>query len=216
MVIFNQFGRFFNKNHVFMNQKQAKTQHPIHELLQKRWSPRAFDDKIIEPDKLQKLLEAARWSPSCFNDQPWCFMVGIKGDETYKKIYEALGEFNQLWTKTAPVLLISIGKKMSPRNDQPNPYYQYDVGQAMAHLTFQATYEGLYVHQMAGFSKEKAISLFEIPNDYEPLSAATIGYIGDPNILPPDLMKMEIMERKRKSIESFVFADKFGKKSNIF
>jgi len=49
----------------------APTEHPVHEVIQNRWSPRAFGDKTIPADVLRSLFEAARWAPSSNNQQPW-------------------------------------------------------------------------------------------------------------------------------------------------
>ena len=195
--------------------KKAKTNHPIHEILVKRWSPRAFSGKKIEKEKLQRMFEAARWSPSASNEQPWSFIVGEMGDGTYKKIFETLVEFNQLWVKTAPVAAISVGRIKSLKSGTANDWSRYDVGQSLAHLSFQATHEGLYVHQMAGFDREKARLIFDIPVDYEAISAFAIGDIGDYKILHPNLQKMEVEERERKNIDEFVFSNKFGEKSGL-
>ena len=187
--------------------KEAKTDYEIHALLKKRWSPRAFADRKIEKEKLQRMFEAARWSPSASNEQPWYFIIGEKGDETYDKIYDCLVEFNQKWAKFAPMLFISVGKE--------NNTYQYDVGQSLAHLTFQATADGLYVHQMAGFSKGKAKELFDLPDYHQALTAIAVGYIGKPEILHPRMQKSELAERERKKIDAFVFSRKFGNKSKL-
>ncbi|HZK07414.1 MAG TPA: nitroreductase family protein [Bacteroidales bacterium] len=193
-----------------MKIKRANPRYPIHNLSKKRWSPRAFNGEPVETEKLQRIFEAARWSPSASNEQPWAFIVGMQGDETYDKIFSTLVEFNQLWVKTAPLLAISAGRSISLKNGMPAEYFKYDVGQAMAHLTFQATYEGLYVHQMAGFDREKAHQLLEIPEKYEVISAFTIGYPGDYKMLHKNLQAMEIAPRERLHTDDFVFSGTFG------
>ncbi len=196
-----------------MKNKEANTQYPIHELLKKRWSPRAFDEKPIEKDKLKRILEAARWSPSASNEQPWHFIVGYKNDETYDKIFETLVEFNQMWTKFAPVLMISVGRKKSIKTGGENRDFRYDVGQSVAHMSIQAMSENIYVHQMAGFDPEKARELFQIPDDHIAITAIALGYIGKPEILHPRMQKSETALRERKTINEFVFSDQFGKTS---
>jgi nitroreductase len=198
-----------------MMNKKAKTNYPIHEILERRWSPRAFDGKAIEKEKLQRIFEAARWAPSASNEQPWSFIAGRQGDATFKKIFDTLVEFNQLWVKTAPVAVISVGRINSPKTNKPAWWYKYDVGQSVAHLSFQATHEGLYVHQMAGFDREKAREIFEIPQEYEAVTAFAIGNIGDYKVLHPNLQKLEVEERIRKNIHEFVFSDTFGEKSGL-
>ncbi len=195
--------------------KEAKTGSIIHDLLKRRWSPRAFSDKTVEDEKLLKILEAARWSPSASNLQPWYFIVGFKDDETYGKIYDTLVEFNQLWAKFAPILIMSIGKKTIKDTTDKNSTFKYDVGQSVAHLTFQAMAEGLFVHQMSGFDIEKARKLFEIPDDYQALTVIAAGYPGNYNLLPPRMQKSELAERERKALNTFIFSEIFGKTSNL-
>jgi len=193
-----------------MNLKKANPRYPIHHLLKKRWSPRAFNSEPVETEKLQRIFEAARWSPSASNEQPWAFIVGINGDETYEKIFSTMDAFNQLWVKTSPVLAISAGRTISLKNGMPAEWFKYDVGQAVAHLTFQATHEGLYVHQMAGFDREKAHQLLEVPDKYEVITAFTIGYPGDYKVLHQNLQASEIARRERLHTDDFVFSGTFG------
>jgi nitroreductase len=195
--------------------KEAITNFDILPILKKRWSPRAFSDQVLTNEQLQRFFEAARWSPSASNEQPWAFVVGKKGDESYQKIFSTLVEFNQLWCQFAPVLAIGFSRIHNNKGDI-NYYGRYDLGQSVAHLSFQAHAEGLYVHQMGGFDVEKAVELFEFPKDYEAVTAFAIGYVGDPEILHPNLMKMEILERERINAGDFVFSGKFGNKSDIY
>lgn len=195
--------------------KEAKTDHDIHPLISKRWSPRAFSDKPVETEILLRLFEAARWSPSSSNQQPWSFIVGIKGDATYNNIFSSLVEFNQLWAKFAPILIVSCGRKISEKDQKLNKSFAYDVGQAVAYLSVQAMVEGLYVHQMGGFETSELTGKFEIPDIYEPLTVIAIGYIGDPEILHPNQKRMELDERKRKKLNEFIFSGKFSEPSTL-
>ncbi|NOX88899.1 MAG: nitroreductase family protein [Calditrichaeota bacterium] len=195
--------------------KSANTQPAVHELIRKRWSPRAFDNREVEPEKLERLFEAARWSASCFNEQPWRFIVGVRGrDETYSKIFGTLAEGNKIWCRHAPVLVLLAGKKLFSRNGKPNDWYLYDLGQAAAYISVQATAEGLYVHQMAGFDARKAQTLFRVPDDYRVFTAMAIGYLGNPEILPEDLKKSESAPRERIELKNLVFAEKWGENFN--
>lgn len=190
--------------------KKAKTEYDIHDLIKNRWSPRAFADKAVEKDQLLKLFDAARWAASSFNEQPWRFIVGIKGEESYLKVRETLVEFNRDWSATAPVLLLAIGKKTFSKNGKPNKHSFYDTGQAMANFALQATADGLHIHQMAGFSAHKAIELFNIPDDFEPIAACALGYKGDPDQLDEKNKKSELSERSRKPLEEIVFEEEWG------
>jgi nitroreductase len=195
--------------------KPATTSHPINHLAANRWSPRAFLNKPVENEKLLSLFEAARWSASGGNEQPWRFIVGVNHDETWQKIFETLNDGNREWNEHVPVLILAIGYKISSWDGNVSGYFQYDTGQAVAHLSLEAMHQGLHVHQMGGFSPEKAMELFEIPDDNLPLTVISVGYAGEPELLSPTLKEREIQERKRKELGEIVFSGKFGEASKM-
>jgi nitroreductase len=197
-------------------QKPAKTTFDINEPAKNRWSPRAFDKRPVEKEKMQRLFEAARLSPSASNEQPWHFMIGMHGDPTWNKIFELLAPGNKVWNENMPVLLLCIGREVTLKNQSEYAWYAYDCGQSVAHLSIEAMNQGLMVHQMAGFDAEKAVSVFDLPAHYKPLTAIAIGYAGDPEQLPENLKERELAERTRKEFDSFVFSDTFGKSSGLF
>jgi nitroreductase len=172
--------------------KPAPTGHPVLELVRERWSPLAFDhERPVEPEKLHSVFEAARWAPSAYNEQPWRFVVGTKDDdpETYQKLLDVLMPFNQGWAQTAPVLALSLAKKTFTHNGSENRWAEYDTGQATGILLVQATELGLYVHQMAGYDADKARESLGIPDDFTPVAAFALGYLGDPSVLPDQKMR---------------------------
>ncbi len=188
----------------------------LHELIEKRYSPRAFSNEAVEEEKIISLLEAARWSPSSMNEQPWRFIVGVKGEgETYEKIYNALFEQNQSWAKNAPVLILAVVKEFNDISKQNNRHAEYDLGQAIAHLTIQATSLNLYLHQMGGFDPDKAGKLFNIPEGYTPMSVIAIGYLGNIDSLPEQLKVREKAKRNRKELSELVFDESFGHTSRL-
>jgi nitroreductase len=192
--------------------KTASNDYPIHDLLKRRWSPRTFADRQVEPDKLRSLLEAARWAPSSYNEQPWVFLVGTRDrPEEHDRVLGCLVEFNQTWAKSAPVLMLTCAHLAFDRNGQPNRHAFHDVGLAMANLTVQATAEGLAVHQMAGIVPEKVRAAFSVPDGWEPVAAAAIGYVGDPNKMDDKLRQRELAPSTRKPLRSFVFTGAWGK-----
>jgi nitroreductase len=195
--------------------KEAKTAFPINELARNRWSPRSFLDKPVEKEKLVSMFEAARWSPSGGNEQPWRFIAGVNHDETWQKIFLTLNEGNREWNGPVPVLILAIGYKISNWDGNISGYFQYDTGQAVAHLSIEAMNQGLHVHQMGGFSVEKALELFEIPGDHLPLTVIAVGYIGSPGSLSEKLKERELEERKRKELGEIVFSGKFGESAKI-
>jgi nitroreductase len=194
--------------------KPAETVAPIHEVLRHRWSPRAFDSRPVEPEKLRSLFEAARWAASSFNAQPWYFIVATKDDaENFKRILDCFVEFNQNWAKGAPVVAVSVAGLKFPHNGQTNRHAFHDVGQAAANLALQATSLGLQIHQMAGILPEKAREILGIPDNFEAVAGIALGYPGDPASLPEDLRKQELAPRARKPLASFVFSGKWGETS---
>jgi nitroreductase len=184
---------------------------PVHDLIARRWSPRAFADRPVEPEKLRRIFEAARWAPSSSNEQPWSFIVATKDDpEAHARMLACLLEGNQRWAKDAPVLMISVAARAFAVSGRPNPHAWYDVGQATAFMTFEATHLDLYLHQMAGFLPAKARVTFGIPESHDPVAAIAMGYLGDPNALPDDLKQRELNRTARKTIADFVFEGRWG------
>jgi nitroreductase len=186
--------------------------HPIHDLLRKRWSPRAFADRPVEREKLLSLLEAARWAPSSNNEQPWSFIVATRDrPEEFARLLGCLVERNQTWAKAAPVLMLSVAATVFARNGKPNRHALHDVGQSVADLTAQATALGLFVHQMAGFSMDKARETYGIPGTHEPVAAIAVGYLGDPSTLPDDLRERELVLSTRRPVSEFAFEGAWGR-----
>lgn len=192
--------------------KPAPAAHAIHDLVQQRWSPRAFSEKPVPPAILRSLFEAARWAPSSNNEQPWAFLVATSEQpENHGRMLSTLVEFNQTWAKHAPVLGIAVSELNFLKTGKPNRNASYDTGAAMAHLTLEATSRGLFVHQMGGFDAQKARQLFEIPEGWEPIAAFAIGYPGDPEALPETLRQREVAPRERKPLDAFVMGTQWGK-----
>ena len=177
----------------------------IHDLLARRWSPRAFENRAVPDDMLMKCFEAARWAPSCYNDQPWRFIYAHRENEkAFQLIVDSLVDKNRLWAAKAPVLMIGVAKTHFRHNDTINAHARYDLGQALAAFSFQATSLGLHVHQMAGFSAEKAAANLDIPEGYEAVTAVAVGYAGDAEQLDEKLRAMELSPRTRILLEELV------------
>ena len=191
--------------------KTASTNMNLNTLIKKRWSPRAFSDKIPTLEDIGTILDAGRWSASCNNEQPWRFLVGIKNkNEFYQNIFDVLAEGNQVWTKSAPVLILLYAKKTFSRNDKPNNWAEYDTGQAAAHMSIQSMDLDIYVHQMAGFDPDAASKLISSEEDLVPMAAMALGYLGNPEQLPDGLKKAEQSERKRKNLDEIVLNGSFA------
>lgn len=177
----------------------------ILDVLSKRWSPRAFDSRAVEADKLNALFEAARWAPSCYNDQPWSFLVTRKGiDAGYEPLLASLMAANQAWAATAPVLVLNTVRRNFAHNGKPNRWAFYDLGLAVGNLLSEATHLGLLVHQMAGFDPELAHRSLGLPEDHEAVAVMALGYLGDPARLPTGVEEKSPAQRERKPLTDFV------------
>lgn len=186
------------------------TEAPIHDLIAARWSPRAFEQRAVEPEKLRSMIEAARWAPSCFNDQPWSFLIAHKDDRAgFDKLAQCLADGNA-WAKQAPVLALTVARLNFDRNGKPNRHAYHDVGLAVENLALQAVDLGLAVHQMGGFDAEQARRTLSIPDDHDPVAMLAIGYEGSPDALDDDLRQKEVAARSRKDAASFVFGPDWG------
>jgi nitroreductase len=196
-------------------EKPAPTDYPIEELIRRRWSPRAFSDRAVGPEKLKSLFEAARWAPSSFNEQPWSFILTTKDQpEAHAQMVNCLMEKNQQWAQRAPVLMASVAKLNFEKNGKPNRHALHDVGLAMGTMLVEATALGLVVHQMAGFSVEKLREAFGVPEGFEPVAVVAIGYAADPEVLPEAFREQEVGPRSRKPISEFVFEGAWGSRNS--
>lgn len=188
--------------------KHATPDHDIHDLVRQRWSPRAFDAaRPVPRAELMKLFEAARWAPSSFNAQPWRFVVFEREThaEAWQRLVSTLTARNQSWAVAAPVLVVIAVRTTFEESGTPNMVAWYDVGQAVATMSLQATAQGLGLRQMEGFDRARARVELGIPPDYELPAVIAIGYAGDPDALPHEPHRAaERQPRRRKKVEEFV------------
>ena len=177
--------------------------------LAERWSPYSFDpDRSVAGSDLDALFEAARWAASAFNDQPWRYIVGVKGqdDGVWEKIHGLLMEGNQPWTANAPVLVLGIYDSVFAHNGKPNGSALHDLGAASAQLTAEATARGLVVHQMAGVHGDKAHAAFGLSESLKVVTALAIGYAGQGQNLPDGYAERDQRPRSRKPVSELVLA----------
>lgn len=191
--------------------KITKTEYPILESIQDRWSPRVFSEDPITEKQVKILLEAGRWAPSTSNIQPWRVIWGIKGTETYDRIFKCLDDFNQSWAGDAQVLWLNAFKKTMDDNEKENFHALHDLGLFMGNVINQAASMKIAIHQMAGVRFKDAQKEFGFPDDYHVATAAAFGYYGgDTKKLPDYLEEQEQQKvRKRHSQNDFAFNGNF-------
>jgi nitroreductase len=197
-------------------QKQATPDHPIHELIARRWSPYAFSDRSVTDDDLRSLFEAARWAASSYNEQPWTYLVATRSDsDAFERLLSCLVEANQAWARAAPVLALGCTRLVFTLNGKPNAAAVHDLGIASATLTFEAMARGLYVHQMIGILPDRARELYGIPAEVQPLTGLAIGYAADASDQPEKYRQRDLAPRTRKGLPEFVFGSPWGTPSKL-
>lgn len=180
---------------------------PILDILAERWSPRAFDPAApIDETKLTAALEAARWSPSAANSQPWRFIVARRGSAQFAAVESALMGFNAVWAGSASALVVAIAET-SDAEGKPRPWAEYDLGQAMAHFSVQAHADDLHVHQMGGFDADALRTSFDLAENLLPLSITAVGSVGSPDQLPEGTREREVAPRSRRPLEESLVAN---------
>lgn len=194
--------------------KIARADHDIHELIRRRWSPRAFDPaRAIARGELLRLFEAARWAPSSGNEQPWRFLIVGREEapDVWRALLATLTPKNQAWASAAPVLMLVAARLTLERNESVNPLAWYDAGQAVALLSLQATFQGLSIRQIEGFDREGARQACGVPAGFDPGVVIAVGYAGDPETLAIEHHRdAERQPRRRKPMGDFVFEGRWG------
>lgn len=187
--------------------RTAVTDAPILDVLAQRWSARIFDPSApIDEAALASALEAARWSPSANNTQPWRFIVARRGSDAFASIYAALRDFNKAWAGDAAVLLVAIAQTATD-DGSPMHFGQYDTGQAIAHFTVQAHANGLSTHQMGGFDRDAVRSAFNLAENLAPLTVTAVGALGDLAAAPEAVRAREDAPRTRRSAADSVLVN---------
>jgi nitroreductase len=168
-----------------------------------RWSPRAFAGGTVTDDEIGALLEAARWAPSCMNEQPWRFWVA-RTEDARQRFIATLTERNQLWAKNASIFLYIGARKHFGSSKSVNRHAFFDAGAAWMSLALQARRLGLHAHGMAGFDGKKAFALTGAnPDDVDIIAAIAVGRRGEAQSLPEDIRKRDV-PTMRKSREEWV------------
>lgn len=188
--------------------KMRKTGHPIHPLLEGRWSPRSMTGQPIKDEELMSLFEAARWAPSSYNGQPWRFLYAKRDTPDWDLFYNLMVPFNQEWTKNAAVLLVVVSKNTFDHNGKPSRTHSYDTGSAWMSLAIEGTARGYVVHGMEGFDYAKAKKALHIPDDHTVEAMAAIGIRAPKEKLSPELQKKE-EPSDRRPLSEIIIQGKF-------
>ena len=191
--------------------KHATPDHPVHELIARRWSPYGFDERPVAPEDVCSLFEAARWAASSFNEQPWRYIVARRAEAgEFGRLLSCISERNRTWARSAPVLALGAVRLHFERNGAPNAVALHDLGLAAGNLSLEATARGLFVHQMRGILPDRAREIYCVPPGFEVVTGLAIGYAARPEALEEPLRARDLSPRARRPLGQFVFSGEWG------
>lgn len=163
----------------------------VDDLFHKRWSPRSLKKISIPEEVVATVIDAARWSPSAHNEQPWLFVTSSNQAE-FDISLGLLVEQNQEWAKNASVLGFIFAKKAYDYNGSPNRLADFDCGAAWMAMTLQARMLGLYTHGLGGIHREKTYSALNVSEEtHEAICGFVLGVIDQPEQLTKDFRERE-------------------------
>lgn len=189
------------------------TEHPIHEVFVRRWSPRAFDSTPLEECELFRLFEAARWAPSAFNAQPWRFLYALRASLDWDSFLDLINPLNRCWAANSSAIVFILSDRFR-RDEQGRPLdenhsHGFDAGAAWAQLALQAVHDGLCTHGIGGFDHERAYTELSVPDGFKIEMAIAIGRMGDPSVVLPEALLAREMPSDRLPVSQIAFAGRY-------
>lgn len=185
-----------------------KPDHQTLDIFHQRWSPRSMSGEPVSRADWHRLLEAARWAPSSYNEQPWRYIYAFRDTEQWEPLYDCMYDANKAWAKNAGVLALITSKSTFSKNGNDNPVHVFDAGSSWQSLALQGASMGLVVHGMAGFDHDVARKTFSIPDDFTICAMLAVGHPAAPSVLPEELRGMET-PNGRKPIHDWAGEGKF-------
>jgi len=177
------------------------------EVIKTRHSVRAYENREVDDEKLERILEYARLAPSARNSQCWNFVV-VKDKGTIERLGEACGLLNP-WLKRAPLIIVGCANPGTSVSRNGMDYYLVDLAIAMEHLVLAATDQGLGTCWVAGFSEEKVKEVLGVPKGVKAVAMTPVGYPSEKESVGTSLVKMLARTSKRKSMQELVHWEKW-------
>jgi nitroreductase len=190
--------------------KVRKAEYPVDELFISRWSPRAMSGEKISDKELMSLIEAARWAPSSYNDQPWKFVFAHRDTPEWNNLFSTLVPFNQAWCKNGAALVVIVSRTTFEQGDKPNGTHSFDTGSAWQNFALQGFLNGLVVHGIAGFDYAQMAKVINLPEGYTIEAMAVVGKPAPKSVLSEDMQKAETPSN-RKPISEIAVKGAFTK-----
>jgi nitroreductase len=158
----------------------------------------------LPAETARELVEAARWTPSCYNRQPWRFHA-VASPGALGAAREALAAGNRTWADRAPLLIVgSVRVEDDCRTEDGRDYAAFDLGMAVMNVMHAATQRGLLCRPMAGFAPAGMRAALALADDVQVLVVLAVGRPGDPAGLPPDVASRGASPRVRKRLEEIL------------
>ena len=180
----------------------------VNRLIMTRRARRALSPNPVSAEEIDLLIRAAHLAPSCFNSQPWRFVL-IDDPEVLRKVKAAMPRGNY-WTAPAPAIVaVTSHPDLDCRLSDQRDYYLFGCGMAVGSLMIQATELGLIAHPIAGFDPIKVKSILGIPPDYTLITLVIVGHLGDPATLSEKHREIELGERERRPLSDVAARNRF-------
>ena len=145
----------------------------VFEAIRTRRSIRRYLDKPVEKEKLAKVLEAARLSPSAVNFQPWSFIV-VTGKEQKEKLWQSYGSD---WFISAPVIIVACANlDQAWKKFDGEEYWKVDLSIAIQDLILAAWEQGFGTCWVGAFHEEEAKQALGIPGNVRIVAMTPLGY----------------------------------------
>ena len=175
-------------------------------VIKSRESIRDYSDRKVEDEKINYVLECARFAPSWTNKQCWKFII-VKD----KKIINDLSKTSIInrWLKNVPIIIIACGnpKESGYRNDIS--YFIVDVSIALEHLVLAATDKGLGTCWIGGFNEKKVKKILGIPDNIRVVALTQLGYPAEKKHIIGKIAKIVTQSKKRKSMDEIIHINKW-------
>lgn len=166
----------------------------LFDAIKKRYSCRSYDNRPVESEKLEKILNAARLAPSARNSQDWRFVVVTNADT---RIALQSVAADQSFVGAAPVVIAACSNTNKRMNLCGQPYSSINVAIAVEHIALASTALGLATCWIGSFKPQQVRKILNIPTSIEVVELITLGYPADEGVSPKRLKLDEIVCREQ-------------------
>ena len=159
------------------------------DLAQRRHSARAFSGQALAWEDLALAFEAARLSSSSYNNQPWRFVVGLKGEAGFDALLDTAVEANRAWMKDAGAIVGVVASGVLEKTGEHDYAAMYGVGMAVNAMEFTFVEQGLTSMQAGGFDRKAFSELAGLPGHHTPIALLAVGHATEGHTPSPKVRK---------------------------